>query len=172
MRSTPALARCAVPLTCAAVCASIAGCTALPSPAPSPTPTASPGAPLTADPFSLRVGDCIIDDFGAGEVMQVPLVDCAEPHTAEVYHSEELPDGEYPGLETVKATAVEACLESFERFAGISYDDSQQLDFAWYYPTEGSWSTGDREVLCLMMRMDPATGETVATTGSLRGVAQ
>jgi Septum formation len=169
VRGTTALARPAAALAGAAVCASLAGCTAVPAPAPSATPTASPGA---VDPFSLEVGDCIDDDFGKGEVMRVPLVDCAEPHTSEAYSSERLPDGDYPGLEAVKATAVEVCLDSFERFAGIDYDDSQRLDFGWYHPTEGSWSTGDREVLCLMMQIDPETGQTVPTTGTLRGFAQ
>ncbi len=172
MRSTTALARCAVLLAGAAVCASLAGCTAVAAPERTPTPTASPGAPVATDPFSLRVGDCIDDDFGDGEVMKVPLVDCAEPHSAEAYHSERLPDGAYPGVESVKATAVEACLDNFERFAGIGYDDSQHLDFAWYYPTEGSWSTGDREVLCLLMQIDPETGETLPTTGTLRDFAR
>ena len=172
MRSTPALARCAVPLAGAALCASLVGCTAVAAPAPSPTPTASPGAPVPTDPFSLRVGDCIDDDFGTGEVMKVPVVDCDRPHTAEAYHSERLPDGDYPGADAVESTAVEACLDSFEPFAGIDYDDSQRLDFAWYHPTEGSWATGDREVLCLLMQIDPATGETVPTTGTLRDFAR
>jgi hypothetical protein len=172
VRSTTALARCAVPLAGAAVCASLAACTAVVPPPESATPTASPGAPVATDPFSLRVGDCIDDDFGNGAVMKVPLVDCAEPHTAEVYHAERLPDGDYPGIEPVKEAAVEACLDSFERFAGIDYDDSQHLDFAWYYPTEGSWSTGDREVLCLLMRIDPETGTTLPTIGTLRDFAQ
>jgi hypothetical protein len=170
--TTAALARCGLPLACAAACASLAGCTAAPAPTPSATASASSGAPVAADPFSLRVGDCIDDEFANGEVMQVPLVDCAEPHTAEAYFSERMPDGDYPGLDTVKSTAVETCLAAFEPFAGIDYDDSQHLDFAWYYPTEGSWSTGDREVLCLMMQIDPATGETVPTTGSLRDFGQ
>ena len=172
MRSTPAFARCAALFAGSAVCASLAGCSSIPTPQPTPTPTAAPGAAVPTDPFSLEVGDCIDDDFGDGEVMKVPLVDCDEPHTAEAYHSERLPDGAYPGVESVKSTAVETCLDSFESFAGIDYDDSQHLDFAWYYPTEGSWSTGDREVLCLLMQIDPETGQTVPTTGTLRDFAQ
>ena len=172
MRSTPVLSRCAVPLAGAAVCVTLAGCATAGEPAPSATPTASPGAAVATDPFSLRVGDCIDDDFGNGQVMQVPVVDCSEPHSAEAYHSERLPDGAYPGVEAVKSAAVEACLDSFERFAGIDYDDSQRLDFAWYYPTEGSWSTGDRDVLCLLMQIDPETGQTVPTTGTLRDFGQ
>jgi hypothetical protein len=169
VRSTSTLARCGLALGGAALCTSLAACTqlAVPGQSPSPTPTASAGAVAT-DPFSLRVGDCIDDGLGEGEVVQVPVVDCAREHSAEAYHSEKLPDGEYPGLEQVKKDAVEVCLNSFEDFAGISYDDSQQLDFAWYYPTAGSWSTGDREVLCLMMKIDPETGLTVPTKGTLR----
>jgi hypothetical protein len=159
-------------VTVVAVCAAVTGCTAVSAPEPTPSPPASPGAPVATDPFSLRVGDCIGDDLSDGEVLQVPVVDCDEPHTAEAYSSKRLPDGAYPGLEAVKQTAVEMCLDRFEAFAGIDYDDSQRLDFAWYYPTEGSWSTGDREVLCLLMQIDPETGQTVPTTGTLRGFAQ
>jgi hypothetical protein len=155
-----------------AVCLVLAGCGSLEPAAPSATPTASPGAPRTVDPFSLQVGDCIDDDVDAGEVLQVPVVDCDETHTAEAYHSERLPDGEYPGVEKVRTDAVDVCLDRFEEFAGIDYDLSSRLDFAWYYPTEGSWSTGDREILCLIMQIDPATGETVPTSGTLRGFAE
>jgi Septum formation len=172
MHSTPALSRRALPVAGAAVCISLAGCTFPVASAPSASPTASPGAPVGIDPFSLRVGDCIDDDFTPGEVMEVPVIDCEQEHTAEAYHSERLPDGEYPGLDEVKKEAVETCLERFETFAGIDYDNSQHLDLAWYYPTEGSWSTGDREVLCLVMQVDPATGETVPTSGTLRGFAK
>ena len=171
VRSTPALST-ALPLAGAAVCISLAGCTPFAGPNSSPTPTASPGAPVAADPFSLRVGDCIDDDLVAGEALEVPVVDCGQEHSAEAYHSERLPDGDYPGLELVKEQAVEICLAEFERFAGIDYDASQRLDVAWYYPTEGSWSTGDREVLCLIMQVDPETGSTVPTRDSLRDFAQ
>jgi Septum formation len=171
VRSIPALSR-ALPVAGAAVCLGVAGCTAPLAPGPSATPTASPGAPVAADPFSLRVGDCIDDDVATGEVVEVPVVDCDQEHTAEAYFSEQLPGTEYPGLDEVKKAAVETCLDQFEPFAGIDYDDSQRLDFAWYYPTEGSWSTGDREVLCLIMQIDPETGRTLRTTGSLRDFAQ
>ncbi len=171
LRST-ALSRCAVPVAGAAVCISLAGCTPPDASNTSSTPTGSPGAAVGTDPFELRVGDCIDDDVAAGEVLQVPVVDCDSEHTAEAYHSERLPDGDYPGPESVKSTAVETCLGSFEEFAGIDYDDSQRLDFAWYSPTEGSWSRGDREVLCLIMQVDPETGQTVPTRGTLRGFAQ
>ena len=162
----------ALPFAGAAVCMSLAGCTSQADPAPSATPTASPGAPVATDPFSLRVGDCIDEDFASGEMLEVPLVDCEAEHSAEAYHSERLPGDDYPGTEAVKRKAVEVCIDRFESFAGIDYDASQHLDLAWYYPTEGSWSTGDREVLCLIMQVDPETGETVPTQGTLRGFAQ
>ncbi len=171
VRSTPALSG-ALALAGVSVCISLAGCTQLTTPPPSPTPTDSPGGPVAADPFSLRVGDCIDDDLAAGEVLEVPVVDCDQEHAAEAYHSERLPEGDYPGLDWVKEKAVEICLERFEPFAGIDYDASRRLDVAWYYPTDGSWSEGDREVLCLIMQVDPETGSTVPTQGTLREFAQ
>jgi hypothetical protein len=168
VRNTATSPSLAGPAACAALCMSLAACTPTGDPAPSPPPSAS----AAADPFSLRVGDCIPEDIAAGEVLQVPIVDCGEEHAAEAYSSKRLPDGDYPGLDAVKTLAVETCLDRFEAFAGIAFDDSQHLDFGWYYPTEGSWSTGDREVLCLIMRIDPATGQTVPTTGTLRDYAR
>jgi hypothetical protein len=163
MRSTTAAGRALVAVMALGLAIGLAGCD---GGAPQATPTTS--GPVEADPFSIRVGDCIADELAEGEVLRIPVVDCADPHVAEAYHSEDLPDGEYPGLEKVKQEAVKACLAQFEPFAGISYDTSERLDFAWYYPTEGSWSTGDREILCLLVQIDPATGDRVETTGTLK----
>jgi hypothetical protein len=169
MRSRTAAGRRALTVTLlsAGLVGVLAGCVPAPAPTPSGTPSASSGP---VDPFSVVVGDCIEDELAEGDVMGVPVVDCEQPHLAEAYHAEELPDGDYPGLESVKSTAVDVCLAHFEEFAGISYDASQRLDFAWYYPTEGSWSNGDHEILCLMLQIDPATGNPVQTTGTLEGL--
>src|SRR3712207_7285342 len=62
--------------------------------------------------------------FRSGDVLEVPLVDCDEPHTAEAYTSERLPDGPYPGLDAVKETAVDVDRKSTRlnsSHANISY---------------------------------------------------
>lgn len=114
------------------------------------------------DVFSVEVGDCLNDADVSGEVQTVPIVDCAEPHDSEAYHSHLLPDGDYPGEQAISDAASDACLDEFETFVGLHYDDSM-LDATYYSPTTESWANGDREILCIVY--DPA-GQ---MTGSLAG---
>jgi hypothetical protein len=112
--------------------------------------------------FELAVGDCLrsIDE---GEAMSVPLVPCAEPHDGEVYDSFALPDGDYPGDETVATAAETGCIDRFQAFVGVPYEDSV-LEVFYYNPTRRSWTLADdREVLCVI--------QSDATTESARGTA-
>ena len=67
------------------------------------------------------------------------------------------------GMLATFAPSVLTMTEEFEQFVGEAYLDSR-FDFSYYYPTEASWSRGDREVLCVIY--DPAG----PVTGSLEGV--
>lgn len=115
------------------------------------------------DAFALQVGDCLDDAAATGEVTTVPTVPCSEPHDSEIYAAFELTQSAYPGEETTQGKADALCLPAFEEFVGEPYLESR-FDFAYYYPTEESWASGDREVLCVIY--DPAG----PVTGSLRGV--
>lgn len=115
------------------------------------------------DAFALGVGDCLNGGEAQGEITTVPTVPCSEPHDSEVYAAFALNGTSYPGEETVTGEAEVLCLPAFEEFVGEPYLESR-LDFAYYYPTEESWASGDREVLCVIY--DP---EGMAT-GSLRGI--
>lgn len=115
------------------------------------------------DPFLLQVGDCVNDAVATGEVTTVPTVPCSEPHDSEVYAAFTFGNSAYPGDEGVVDKAESVCLPAFEEFVGEPYLESR-LDFAFYYPSEASWASGDREVLCLIF--DPAG----PVTGSLKGV--
>ena len=118
------------------------------------------------DVFSLRVGDCLLDDSSAAEeVMEAPTVPCSEPHDYEAYHSVMLTGDAYPGDDVVAADADQACYDAFEPFAAFVYEDSV-LDYTFYRPTEGSWEAGDREVLCLIGDMQGQV------TGTLAGAAR
>lgn len=59
-------------------------------------------------------------------------------------------------------TADEYCAEAFGRFIGMDCNESE-LESSMLMPTAGSWTGGDREILCLVG--DPA-GD---TSGTLRG---
>ena len=118
-----------------------------------------------ADVFTIKVGDCLNDaTVQDEEVDHLPLVPCDQPHDTEVVASVLLDDGDFPGDDAVTAAAEDKCLAAFEQYVGISYDDSA-LEYSYYSPTEGSWTSGDREILCTVY--DP-NGK---ITGSLKGAA-
>jgi len=119
----------------------------------------------TTDVFTLRVGDCLNDADAGEEVETVPTVPCDEPHDSEVYASVIMPDDAFPGQEAIFELADAECLAEFEAFVGGDWDTSP-YDFSYYYPTEGSWADGDREILCVIY--DPEG----PVEGSLEGSAQ
>ena len=119
-----------------------------------------------ADAFSIRVGDCLETmDWSAEGFTTVPVIPCAEAHESEVYAAVDLPDGDYPGDDSVASQADEYCYGEFQGFVGIAWEDSA-YDYGYLSPSPESWDQGDREVLCMIM--DPAG----LTTGSLAGAAK
>lgn len=118
-----------------------------------------------ADAFSIRVGDCLESmDWGAEGFTTVPVIPCAEEHESEVYAAVDLPEGDYPGDESVATQADEYCYGEFQGFVGVAWEDSA-YDYGYLSPSPESWEQGDREVLCMVM--DPNG----LTTGSLAGAA-
>ncbi|MFJ6651678.1 septum formation family protein [Microbacterium sp. NPDC091313] len=120
------------------------------------------GAP--AEVLSLQVGECL-DDVASGIVSSDNLVDCALPHTYEVFADVSVPDGAYPGDDEIGAYAQQECDPAFAAYVGLSYEEST-LDYSYVGPSSDTWDQGDRQIACLLT--DPA-GE---TTGSLQGAAR
>jgi len=116
------------------------------------------------DVFSIVVGDCLNDADVAETVSKVPIVDCSEPHDSEAFYAEDLPDGDFPGDDSVAASAEEICAPAFESFVGLSDADSIYT-YYYYYPTDSSWASGDREILCVA-----GTDDFSQVTGSLKGI--
>lgn len=119
----------------------------------------------TTDVFTIQVGDCLNDAEAAEEVETVPTVPCEQSHDSEVYASVIIPEDEYPGQQAIFELADAECLSEFEAFVGGDWDTSP-YDFSYYFPTEGSWAEGDREILCVIF--DPEG----PVEGSLEGSAQ
>ena len=70
-----------------------------------------------------------------------------------------------PGTQArVEAQGDKICLQLFESFVGRPFDGSG-WDFTWLGPSEQSWRSGDREVVCML---GPTSG---TTTGSARRAA-
>ena len=103
--------------------------------------------------FRIRLGDCIEGALD-GPVESVQGVPCDSPHLLETYHAFNLPDGDYPGDESVGNMADDGCYGAFEPFVGLSYEESI-YGFSTLTPTRESWDgVDDREVLCLIGNYD------------------
>ena len=114
--------------------------------------------------FNLEVGTCFDDlDSDGGEISNVPIVDCADPHDNEVYHLFDMPGGDFPGSSAVEEQAIDGCLAAFEPYVGKGYDTST-LGLMWLNPTPHSWNEGDREIVCLLYDFN-----LVKLTGSMQG---
>lgn len=138
----------------------LAGCSALGGAGGTPTP-----APTGVDVLALEVGDCLDTADAVGVTATVHVVDCAEPHDSEAYAAAVVPGDDFPGGAAITQQAETDCTAAFTEFAGIEYAESS-LDYAYYFPTEGSWAAGDRRILCLIVE----PGQRVS--GSLEGAAR
>ena len=95
--------------------------------------------------FELETGQCL-NEPDTDEVVDVQIVDCAQPHDLEVYRTADLPDQAFD-RDAIDRASFEVCLEAFDGFVGAPYADSE-LDIYYLIPSEESWSEGDREVIC------------------------
>lgn len=163
MRKRTAVATFSILLT---LTAAATGCTARFDITPQPdddTSVADAKAEQTEDVFDLSVGDCL-NTVAGDQVKDVPVVPCEQPHDEEIYFEFALDEAaEYPGQDIVVEQARSGCLEEFENFVGIAYEDSV-LDYYPLFPTAEGWdSAGDRTVQCV------AWDTTGQMTGSLAG---
>ena len=112
-----------------------------------------------------QLGDCLnnlyLDAEGnETEVATTTGVPCSNPHTFEVYHTVVLEDST---LQEIQSAAMQLCLIEFEKFVGLPLLETT-LDIATFYPLDTSYAAGDREIVCVVSRLDGSLVQ-----GSLRG---
>ena len=107
--------------------------------------------------FELETGQCL-NEPDSEEVINVEIVDCAEPHDLEVYRTADLPEQTFDPV-VIDSASFEICLDGFDGFVGTPYVDSE-LDIYYLVPSEESWADGDREVVCAVYDLsgDQLTG--------------
>ena len=66
----------------------------------------------------------------------------------------------------MNAAATDLCIARFQDYVGLAYTDSP-LEVFTITPTEASWDSGDREVICSLYNSD-----FTKLTGSMRGAAR
>jgi hypothetical protein len=124
-------------------------------------------APSNVEVGRLTVGQCFDGAPMSGTepelAIAVRVIDCAQPHEAELYAVLERPAGAYPGDAALTEWADLGCYERFEPYVGVAAEASS-LQYAFFYPSSESWLQGDRTVQCMVV--GPA-GEKL--TGSVRG---
>ena len=120
----------------------------------------------SASVFDITVGDCIGESTDEETVTDVKVIDCASPHSYEVFHEFEIASATFPCDDAVADEAYDGCIAKFEPFVGVAYEDSA-LDFTYFSPLEDGWKElGDKLVSCLIV--DPNG----PSTGSLAGAAR
>ena len=154
--------------TCALAAATLVGCSLASPTTPDDQPRRDDDGLIVepnsqTDAFAVQVGDCLDDAALIGEVRTVATVACSDPHDSEIYASHELQQSPFPGLDAIVVQAEALCRSSFDTFVGEPYLQSPYA-FTFYHPTQPSWVSGDREVLCVIY--DPSG----PVTGSLKGV--
>ncbi len=116
--------------------------------------------------LDLEVGQCISSSVDGEQVSSLPVVECSEPHSGEIYALPQLPDGEFPGDEGVSASAQALCADpEFQNFVGVPVTETT-LSVEFLLPSSDTWADGDREIVCIVR------DGTADTTGSLRGAAR
>ncbi|MGF1618782.1 MAG: septum formation family protein [Acidimicrobiia bacterium] len=109
------------------------------------------------DVMAVQIGDCFNDPEDLEEVVfSVAAVPCSEAHDNEVYSMIPVTgfDTAFPGDEALQDFGYDACVgEPFREYVGTDYFGSA-LEVFIFTPTEESWNTGDREVACILYRLD------------------
>jgi hypothetical protein len=148
-----------------------------PATAPPPAPAKQPGKWRVVIPLVVIFGFLGVvlwavrdnqsaDDLAIGTCFDVPTGSsistvtkhaCTEAHDAEVFHNATYPDnGSYPITLTFSRYATDTCGPVFGTYVGEPFEDNEDLDVGFFYPTSDSWASGDRTVTCYVHRSDDA----------------
>lgn len=131
----------------------------------STTTTTLPGEdPEVVAVDEVAVGDCVTPRGGDLLVGSVELIDCDDPHQAQVYAQFDLADDElpddpatpgYPGGAALTWYAQDECQDRFADAMGTSYWESP-YDLKVITPSFSTWDLGDRAITCLVVGAEDA----------------
>lgn len=115
--------------------------------------------------LALRKGDCFDSPGGLeGWTAEADRVPCAREHDGEVFAVVSVPDGSYPGDDTLTDTADERCYGLRDGYVMDRWALPATVDVYYLVPSRESWDFGDREITCVLGNQDAQA----TLTGSLR----
>lgn len=105
------------------------------------------------DVFTLQTGSCY--DEIASDLGTVNAKPCSQAHDGEIYHRFPVASGadrtaRFPGEAKIEAESDASCAKHFAEFVGIAVDKSSFALLYWF-PDETDWSSGLRDVLCVVV---------------------
>ena len=107
--------------------------------------------------FDLQIGDCIGANLDNGEMSEIGVVPCDDPHQYEIFAITKSSLDTYPGKEALGEDATSKCLSFFNDYFQINFEESQ-LYLTHFTPTEDSWNQmDDREITCRAFRRNEKT---------------
>jgi len=113
------------------------------------------------------LGDCVANvPVSGADVSGIRSVSCDGEHNGEIVGVNEHPDGDFPGVPAIEATAESVCRAAFLSYVGTSYETSR-LGMFYLYPSSDTWGAGDRQIACLALA---PPGELLS--GSIAGTGQ
>ena len=124
--------------------------------------TQAKNAPKTV--ADVEVGQCF-----TGEFSDVQPLDCAAPHTGEVFAvaPASAPDDAFPGADALRQQAGTACAFQLVGYYGAAIEvaAADGVDFQPATPSEAQWDEGNTDTVCVAV--PTAAG---AVEGSIRGL--
>jgi hypothetical protein len=120
------------------------------------TTTASVGQTADVGVFEMKAGDCV-DNLPSedGTVLaSVAVVPCVQPHEAEVYAAYDLTLETFPGDDQLSEIAAQGCIDRVPSTIESQWGVNSTYGPFVLQPTRETWKLGDREVLCLVVRVD------------------
>ena len=126
------------------------------------------GCTQTVSSAELKVGDCFnyanTTDANGDSVNLPSTVDCAKPHSDEVFSVFDYPNASaFPGYEAIGALRQTQCEADFTGYVGVTWDKSS-YSIAYESPDEQGWASGDHAIHCLLEDLNGGQ-----LTGSARG---
>lgn len=107
--------------------------------------------------FAFEEGDCILlpDTSGTTAESSYDAVPCDEPHDVQVFGLFDIDGDEFPGQSAVADEAAERCQgDEWDDAFDIAYLDDPDHGTLNLSPSADTWEQGDREVVCLVARID------------------
>lgn len=104
----------------------------------------------------LRPGDCMNGIEESSLQLSADVVPCDQPHEGEVFATFDLTTAELPPPEALVEMAETECADHLNGYA--SEEAAASLELFYFHPTEGSWSEGDRRIICVATHPDRRTG--------------